>query len=247
MKVKDITTTLGGLIDQANKQANNNPYTGQSNPLNPGPVYGSPEDSIPDELQDEPIFEIDYKSEQEQCIDKARKSIMIVVREVVPETLQETSLIQDKIDQDAEQLGNLYYQYVKKETYHQAMMDLIARGNHNVKMFEVCEKISRSLEDLGTKITELQNQFRKYYIDTYKDMQYKEQEDEYIAENGGSTVHAGLPSSQHNKTEVITSADNVKSLSNRIVGTEAVSKILSEQKKEKLKAMAMAETTEPIQ
>jgi hypothetical protein len=126
-------------------------------------------------------------------------------------------------------------------------MDLIARGNHNVKMFEVCEKISRSLEDLGSKITELQNQIRKYYIDTYKDIQYKEQEDEYIAENGGSTVHAGLPSSQHNKAEVITSADNVKSLSNRIVGTEAVSKILSEQKKEKLKAMAMAETAEPIQ
>jgi hypothetical protein len=50
MKVKDITATLGGLINQANQQANNNPYTGQGNPLNPGPVYGSPEDSIPDEL-----------------------------------------------------------------------------------------------------------------------------------------------------------------------------------------------------
>lgn len=77
MKVKDISKTLGGLIDQANNAAAgyNNPggagYSG-SYGSGGGTVFGSPEDSIPDELQDEPIFEIDYKSEQEQCYDKAK-------------------------------------------------------------------------------------------------------------------------------------------------------------------------------
>lgn len=116
-------------------------------------------------------------------------------------------------------------------------MDLIARGNHQVKMFEVCEKISRSLEELGTKITELQNQFRKYYIDTYMDMQHKEQEDEYNNENGFKHLGAGQP-----QTEAITSNSAPGVLENRIVGTEAVSKTLSEQKKARLKAMAMAES-----
>lgn len=240
MTTKDISKELGGLIEQANNAArNNNPFdspgsygagAGQSAP----PVYGSPEDSIPDELQDEPIFEIDYKSEQERCIDKAKRSIMIVVREVVPEAMQDSELIIDKIDQDAEQLGNLYYQYIKKETYHQALMDLIARGNHNVKMFETCEKISRSLEDLGSKINELQNQFRKYYIDTYMDMQHKEQEDEYNQEN---------PDFKKVEAPKRESAPALPtSLDNRIVGTETVTKTLNEQKKQRLKAMAMAET-----
>jgi|GEM_PF-3201120 len=82
----------------------------------------------------------------------------------------------DKIRQDAEQLGNLYYQYKKKETYHQALLDTISHGETEPKRFDVCEKISKSLEELGTKITETQNQIRKYYIDTYLDIQKKDDE-----------------------------------------------------------------------
>lgn len=243
MKTKDISKELGGLIDQANNAARNNTYGGQPSYGSgaggySAPVYGSPEDSIPDELQDTPIFEIDYKSEQDRCIDKAKASIMIVVREVVPETMQDNPLIIDKIDQDAEQLGNLYYQYVKKETYHQGLMDLIARGNHNVKMFEVCEKISRSLEDLGSKINELQNQFRKYYIDTYMDMQHKEQEDEYNQVN---------PDVKKIMAPQVQQQAIPASLENRIVGTDIVSKTLNEQKKQRLKAMAQAETKQAEQ
>lgn len=135
---------------------------------------------MPEELQDEPIFTMDYKSEQQRCISKAKQSILIIVKQVVPEQLQQMPLIRDKINQDAEQLGNLYYQYQKKETYHQALMDVIARGDHSPKAFDVCEKISASLENLGTAITNTQNQLRKYYIDAYKDLQYKVDEDEVL-------------------------------------------------------------------
>lgn len=244
MKVKDISKTLGGLIDQANAAANNggsyntpggfngNGFGGQQPPSG---IYGTPEDSIPAELQDEPIFEIDYKSEHELCIDKARKSLMILVKEVVPELMQNSDLILDKVEQDAEQLGNLYYQYVKKETYHQGLMNLIARGDHSAKSFDVCEKISRSLEELGNKITELQNQFRKYYIDTYLDLQHKDSEDEINFAK--KREYTGLPNNQ--QVEYIAPKEAAK-LENRMVGTDSVTKSLAEQKRLRLKAIADA-------
>lgn len=241
MKVKDISKTLGGLIDQANAAASGGGGSGGFNGNgfggNSPTIYGTPEDSIPAELQDEPIFDIDYKSEQEACIDKARRSIMIIVKEVVPELMQQSELILDKVEQDAEQLGNLYYQYVKKETYHQGLMNLIARGDHSAKSFDICEKISRSLEDLGNKITDLQNQLRKYYIDTYLDLQHKDTEDEINSAKERGTPTA-IASNGYSNTQ--TSSSPIPKLENRMVGTDTVTKSLSEAKKQRLKAIAEA-------
>lgn len=229
MRVKDISTTLGGLLNQANQQAAS-ATTCTPPTFGSGPIYGSPEDSIPDELQDEPIFNMNYKSEQEQCINKAKQSILIIVKQIVPEMMQNMPLIKDKIKQDAEQLGNLYYQYNKKETYHRALMDIIARGDHSVKAFDVCEKISRSLEDLGNNITTFQNQLRKSYIDTYLDLQHKIDEDEILQAKLGLSDDMNTP-----KIEQYTPTP-VGKLENRVVGTESVVRNLSEMKKAKLKA-----------
>lgn len=236
MKIKDISSTLGGLLDQANKTAQSGGAYNVPGTQAPGTqVYGSPEDSIPEELQDEPIFTMDYKSEQQRCISKAKQSILIIVKQVVPEQLQQMPLIRDKINQDAEQLGNLYYQYQKKETYHQALMDVIARGDHSPKAFDVCEKISASLENLGTAITNTQNQLRKYYIDAYKDLQYKVDEDEVLeakAQMKGLVDDDDSPKLISPMPEV--NNQNAK-LENRMVGTESLSRTLAEMRKRKLK------------
>lgn len=233
MKVKDISATLGGLLDQANKTAQaggayNVPGTGGT------PVYGSPEDSMPEELQDEPIFTMDYKTEQQRCISKAKQSILIIVKQVVPEQLQSMPLIRDKINQDAEQLGNLYYQYQKKETYHQALMDIIARGDHSPKAFDICEKISASLENLGAVITNTQNQLRKFYIDTYKDLQYKADEDEVLE---AKAQMRGLDEDDTPKPRLLNPLPHGvdPKLENRMVGTDQVARRLAEMRKQKLK------------
>lgn len=163
---------------------------------------------------------------------------------MVPEQLQQMPLIRDKISQDAEQLGNLYYQYQKKETYHQALMDVIARGDHSPKAFDVCEKISASLENLGTAITNTQNQLRKYYIDAYKDLQYKVDEDEVLeakAQMKGLVDDDDSPKLISPMPEV--NNQNVK-LENRMVGTESLSRSLAEMRKRKLKPQT--DNQEPI-
>ena len=41
-------------------------------------------------------------------------------------------------------------------------------------MFDIIDKLQKRAGDLTDQIIELQNQFRKYYIDTYLDMKSKE-------------------------------------------------------------------------
>ena len=75
---------------------------------------------------------------------------------------------------DAYQLGNLYYQQKINNTAIQTAMDVIAKGDTQPRMFDIIDKLQKRAGDLTDQIIELQNQFRKYYIDTYLDMKSKE-------------------------------------------------------------------------
>lgn len=230
MKTKDLSKELSGLVDAATGPFGM-PGTGGGMPSSSGSGYSAAytarmgEDELPAELQDpEPAFVMNYKGEQKQCVKKAKDSIMIIVKEVVPEQLQNTALIQDKVNQDAEQLGNLYYQYKKKEVVHQTLMDTIARGETNSKMFDSFEKMSKSLEDLGSKITETQNQLRKYYIDTYLDIQRKDETDEAMLALGAKPAEEPKEIAPEAKMQ------------NVIVGTDDTIKFLAEKRKQMMRA-----------
>ena len=80
----------------------------------------------------------------------------------------------NKMKLDAYQLGNLYYQQKINNTAIQTAMDVIAKGDTQPRMFDIIDKLQKRAGDLTDQIIELQNQFRKYYIDTYLDMKSKE-------------------------------------------------------------------------
>ena len=83
-------------------------------------------------------------------------------------------MILNKMKLDAYQLGNLYYQQRINNTAIQTAMDVIAKGDTQPRMFDIIDKLQKRAGDLTDQIIELQNQFRKYYIDTYLDMKSKE-------------------------------------------------------------------------
>jgi len=66
------------------------------------------------------------------------------------------------------------------------IMDTISKGDTTAKLFDSYTKLMSIAKDFNKQITEMQNQFRKYYIDTYLDLQHKEDED-LIAE--GNNIH----------------------------------------------------------
>ena len=105
-----------------------------------------------------------------------------MVDSIVPEKYQKNPVIQDKIEQDTEQLAQLFYQQQTNNTMMKAAMDVVSKGDTQPRMFEVYTKLMTSSSELSKQITELLNQFRKYYIDTYLDLRNKEDEEEVAKE-----------------------------------------------------------------
>lgn len=231
--IKNTSNVLGNLVNQVNAAA------GSSGPISSYPTAGSfaasmpgsggiviDDDSIPaGMLNPEPVFEINYKSTQKQCIKKAKEQLIIIVKEVVPDFLQDSTMIKDKILQDAESLGNLYYEYAKSDKVVQACMETIARGETQARLFEVYAKLSKQLQELTENITETQNKMRKYYIDTYLDLQQKDQVDENMLGISKSDSPKSIEGPVQEEPQQKMESSNI------ISGTDNTIKMIQERKK----------------
>lgn len=224
--IKNTSNTLGNLINQINSQSGSYSTNPTNNFPPPSNIAIDSDESIPSMLEAQPVFEMNYKSTKKQCIKKAKDQLLIIVKEVVPAIMQDSKMITDKINQDAEQLGALYYEYEKSDKVIQALMETIGRGETQARLFEVFTKMSESQQKLSSKITETQNTMRKNYIDTYLDLQQKENADD-----------CAIPQIESKEQFAIEEAKEVtQNKSNIIVGTDQTIKMLNERKKKALQA-----------
>ena len=222
--IKGTSNALGNLINKINSAG-----SGASAPVSSG-FSGTPidiDDSIPTNmLNPEPVFKINYKSTEKQCVKKAKEQLMKIVKEVVPNILQNSTMILDKVEQDAEQLGHMYYESIRTDKVIQANMDALGRGEISPRLFEVYAKLSKQQSDLAQQITIVQNNMRKNYIDMYLDLQQKDNMEENLA-IGSSKHKTEMPALEENK-------DEPGKLENVIMGTGNVAKMLQEKKKQAL-------------
>jgi hypothetical protein len=221
--IKGTSNALGNLINKINAGS------GTSAPASSG-FGGAPidiDDSIPTNmLSPEPVFKINYKSTEKQCVKKAKEQLMKIVKEVVPTILQNSTMILDKVEQDAEQLGHMYYESIRTDKVIQANMDALGRGEISPRLFEVYAKLSKQQSDLAQQITIVQNNMRKNYIDTYLDLQQKDNAEENLA-IGTSKSNNEIPALEESREEP-------GKLENVIMGTGNVAKMLQEKKKQAL-------------
>lgn len=163
MKQSDISQQLGSLINQTQG-------TG---------VYSTMEPTdMPSELTDpNPLFELDYDDEQNKARKQAMETMKIIVGSVVPDQFQQDTMIQNKMKLDAIQLGNLYYQQLINNTVLKTTVDTMASGDVSPKLIEQITKLQNRAAAFTDQIIELQNNFRKYYIDSYLDVMSKMSED----------------------------------------------------------------------
>lgn len=163
MKEQDIAQQLGAMISQQEMYSSNL----------------SVDDSIPSELEDpEPVFVVDYDEELTQCISSAYETVKIIVDSVVPKQYQSDVMLQNKMKLDGQQLGYLYYQQKTQNVALKRAMDILAGGCTDPKMFAIIEKYQKVLAEISSQITDTQNSFRKYYIDSYLDLESKYRVDE---------------------------------------------------------------------
>lgn len=173
MKIKDESKELSDLLQAT---ARENSFV--SSQLE--------ESELPEELQPEPVFEFDYDKQMRVARKAARKSIVKIVKSVVPDSFANSDYIKEKIDEDADQLGKLYYQQLTIETMQKANMEAVSKGNLSPRMFEVFTQLSKNHSDIAKQITEHQIVLRKTYIDIVFDMKRKLEEER--GQNGTKAI-----------------------------------------------------------
>lgn len=121
-------------------------------------------DSAPEELDPEPLFEINYDKCKRGFIQKAKNSIKKIVRAVInnPDVV-DFDFIKDKIEQDAEQLGFLYHQQKLHELTQQAGIESVRTGNISPRMIEVIATVGKNLMDISKQIAEFQISIKENY------------------------------------------------------------------------------------
>lgn len=216
MKAKDIAAQLGNLAASATSSGS----------------YNDIDADIPEELQEpDPIFVVEHEKVIESSLKKATKSVKFIVNSVVPEIYHTNPIINDKIEQDAEQLSQLYYQQSMNNVMIKTIMDTIANGDTSAKLFDSYTRLMAMAKDFNKQITELQNQFRKYYIDTYLDLQHKEDEDMIIEENSVSKA-SNKTLKNNSKKELTYNEENNENLDRRETSTRDTTLKIQDWKRE---------------
>lgn len=203
MKIKEQAKELQELLNAANIKVSNEDISGSE-------VV----DDIPDELEPEPIFDINYDKCKRDFIKKARNSIKKIVRVVITDpNMIDYSFISDKIDQDADQLGFLYYQQRLHELIQQANMESIRTGNVSPRMIEVFTTVGKNLMDITKQIADFQisikDNYAKIKFDAIEDVDFTK----------------ALPSSSNTEEE------NEMEKNNIFIGGKNLNKSIQEQKK----------------
>lgn len=152
MKIKEQAQELQALLSSTSK------------PQEPQAVVGNVVDDTPEELEPEPLFEINYDKCKRGFIQKAKNSIKKIVRAVInnPDVV-DFDFIKDKIEQDAEQLGFLYHQQKLHELTQQAGIESVRTGNISPRMIEVIATVGKNLMDISKQIAEFQISIKENY------------------------------------------------------------------------------------
>lgn len=231
MKAKDIASQLGNLAAATGNGYNNNDI----------------DMDIPAELQDpDPIFTVEHEQVMDTNEARAKLSIKQIVNTIVPEAYQQNPIIKDKIDQDAMQLGQLYYQQSMNNVMIKTIMDTIAKGDTSAKLFDSYTKLMSIAKDLNKQINEMQNQFRKYYIDTYMDLQHKDDEDLILQADMGNRQKQ-LPAGKTTAKSLDYQEASAEELERRETSTKDTVMKIQDWKKEQFKKKFEAEKNEEKQ
>lgn len=212
MKQSDISQQLGSLISaQGNLCGNGNINV---------------DDSIPSELEEPaPAFEFDCKNELMKSKNEAMSTMNYIVDAVVPEEFRNHPSIKNQIKLDAIQLGSLYFQQNANNIVIENSLTTLASGDNNPRLYEVIEKLLKRASELADQITTTHAQYRKYYIDTYLDIESKLAADEQDKENLRIGTEDKPTSQLEDKSVIEQDNGTVKT-----IGTKEQNKVLRDMK-----------------
>lgn len=153
------------------------------------------------------MFEFDYDGTRKGLRKKARKTVLNIVKHIIPADIIDEEYIQDKIEQDIETITGLYMQVETNTVMQRSLMDSIAKGNCAPRMYEVFGQMTDKIQSINKQIVDTEQRLRKTYLDLKFETRDKQSED---VDMSGSDMNA-LPSAQPqgNGGVIITSTKNL--------------------------------------
>lgn len=136
------------------------------------------------QLMNEPLFVFDYDAERKGIRKKCRKTIMGIVKHVIPDNMVDDEYIQDKIEQDIETITELYMQVKLNTVMQRAHVEMTARGGYTARNSEVFGQLTDKIQSINKQIFDTEQRIRKTYLDLKYEIRDKQGED--FALNGGS-------------------------------------------------------------
>lgn len=149
------------------------------------------------------MLNFDYDAIKKGLRKKARKTILGVVKHIIPNDIIDDDYVQDKIEQDTETLAGLYMQQENNTVVQRSTMEQINSGNATPRMYEVFGQLTDKIQSINKQIFDTEQRIRK----TYVDLKYE------IIDKMGDDFHS-ISSNDQNKIEnqsntVITSTKNL--------------------------------------
>ena len=152
------------------------------------------------------MFEFDYDGIRKGLRKKARKTVLNIVKHIVPADIIEEDYIQDKVEQDIETLTALYMQVETNTVMQRSLMDSIAKGNCAPRMYEVFGQMTDKIQSINKQIVDTEQRLRKTYLDIKFETRDKQSEDINTNENVNALPG---PGQNANGGVIITSTKNL--------------------------------------
>lgn len=151
------------------------------------------------------MLNFDYDSIKKGLRKKARKTILGIVKHIIPNDIIDEEYVQDKIEQDIETLADLYMQKENNVVMQRSIMEQVNAGNAMPRNYEVFGQLTDKIQSINKQIFDTEQRMRKTYVDLKYEIRDKIGEDFAIGVSGNNDT----PKIENQSGMVVTSTRNL--------------------------------------
>ena len=207
---KDLEALLNGI-----SPIQSSPTT---QPTAQAPVGQSVAATVVDTTADTPlaaekIFDFDIDAVRKGLRKKARKTVLNIVKHILPDDMIEEEYVQDKIEQDIETLTDLYMQAESNKIMQGSIINSVSRGNNMPRMYEVFGQLTDKISGINKQIISTEQTIRKTYVDLKFEIRDKIAED--IGNNDNNQLTSSSTKQLENNSVIVTSSKDLNNLAKK--------------------------------
>ena len=164
-------------------------------------------------LAAEKIFDFDIDAVRKGLRKKARKTVLNIVKHILPDDMIEEEYVQDTIEQDIETLTDLYMQAESNKIMQGSIINSVSRGNNMPRMYEVFGQLTDKISGINKQIISTEQTIRKTYVDLKFEIRDKIAED--IGNNDNNQLASSSTKQLENNSVIVTSSKDLNNLAKK--------------------------------